>query len=200
MDGSDLRSGCILLLMAHKYDKRATHNLLHPELLQHIFSFLRSFLWIWSPVAKGKNVLVSEDGRMASADGSGWVRSTTGVEEGTTASWGLKLSKENGGNVFFLGMVSELFTEFSRDPGCFQKEVWFFQNDAVWCAGEQIGTYKAIFRDEEIIEILVDRTTTTMSLKVDGVLRKEVTGKIPAKGILYPAVGILNKFQTVTFM
>ena len=129
-------------------------------------------------------------------------RSERGVAAGCgVVRWALQLGKEDGGQVFRVGVVSDAFSGYT---GCWPKHAWFFQDFCMVAGGQRQGDYidPPPFAAGDVVTFELERAPG-----VDSVLRVRVAGKIarelrglPRDGVMYPIVGLFNKKQSITMV
>ena len=92
--------------------------------------------------------------------GSGWARARVGVPSGAVTSWRVKLSKEDGGMVHVVGVVSDSFANWDEDgapTGVDSQGYWAAQNDKVWACGESPENgWKRIFNEGDTVTLKLD--------------------------------------------
>jgi hypothetical protein len=102
-----------------------------------------------------------------------------------------------------VGVVSEAFTEYT---GCYPKQSWVFENDAIVVNGDLQGNVvssNAFFSPGGVVTVELERRHGQ-----DGVMRVRVAGKVfvrdmtalPRDGMLYPAVRICHSKQSCTMV
>jgi hypothetical protein len=126
-----------------------------------------------------------------------WARSERGFPPACGAvKWAVKLSKESGGLVYRVGVVSDAFTGYT---GGWPKKSWYFQNNGIYVDGEWQGNSGAFFSEGDVVTVELERRHGQ-----DGVMRVRVAGKafvrdmtaLPRDGMLYPAVCLDNSKQS----
>ena len=82
--------------------------------------------------------------------------------------------------------------------GC---NLWFFQNDAIWCNGYSEGYFSpGCMEPGDIVTLELERRVGcegVMRVKANGRPTKQMAG-LPSEGVLHPVVNILNRLQSVT--
>ncbi len=117
--------------------------------------------------------------------------------------WAVKLSKEGGGGVHKVGVVSDAFTGYT-DVG--PKHAWFFQNNYTYVDGKKQGdliSMGAFFDTSDVVTVELERRHGQ-----DGVMRVRVAGKafvkemtaLPRDGMLYPVVCLCNSVQSYSMV
>ena len=130
-----------------------------------------------------------------------WARSEQGLgADCGVVRWALQLSKE-WGNTFRVGVASDAFREYTE--AC-PKQSWFFQDSCMYADGQQQGDKfrPPPFARGDVVALELERAPG-----VDGVLRVRVAGKtprelrgLPRDGVLYLAVGLDNRWQSITMV
>ncbi len=117
--------------------------------------------------------------------------------------WAVKLSKEDGGKLHKVGVVSDAFTGYTEVR---PKKSWHFQNDAIFVDGKMQGDYTsmgAFFSEGDVVTVELERRHGQ-----DGVMRVRVAGKafvrdmtaLPRDGMLYPAVSLCDSVQSYSMV
>ena len=118
-----------------------------------------------------------------------------GIEEGALKRWRVRLSKEDGGKVHVVGVVSEGHSQWDAyevsDNSC--QTWWVAQNDAVWSCGTKVDGYKGIFKEGDTVDLALDRQAHTLTIV--GSKRTVVIRDLPPTGPLYPVLAFCSNKQ-----
>ena len=88
--------------------------------------------------------------------GKGSVRHDVGVPVGTSASWQVRLSVEDGGEVHFVGVVSDTLSDWNETPNV-TSGWWGCQNDCDFADGKLLGGFEEIFSEGDTVQLTLDR-------------------------------------------
>mmetsp|Transcript_32327 Transcript_32327/g.44408 ORF Transcript_32327/g.44408 Transcript_32327/m.44408 type:complete len:173 (+) Transcript_32327:92-610(+) len=152
----------------------------------------------WDENYKASYIRVSKDGQCASSPQGkcGWVRGSFCARPGQKISWKIKLSRESGGNVFSVGVIS---SSFSRWEGTYCRNSWLIQNDSVYKDGEFVSFESGNFSAGDILTLVLDRSSKR------GILSCFVNGsetafvEVQNFDVLYPCARVINHQQKLKF-
>ncbi len=137
----------------------------------------------------------------------GWARVLPGIPPNCgVVRFRFQLGSQDGGYVYSIGVIPaanthpftyDRFDAFSN--GC---NVWFIQNDAIFCNGENVEDYFSpnCMDSGDIVSVEVQRWAkeSVLRLKVDGRPAKEA--RVPNAGELYLVVRPQNAEQSYTLL
>ena len=127
--------------------------------------------------------------------GKGWIRTEVGIEEGALKRWRVRLSKEDGGKVHVVGVVSEGHSQWDayEVSGNSCQTWWVAQNDAVWSCGTKVDGYEGIFKEGDTVNLALDRQAHTLTIV--GSKRTVMIRDLPPTGPLYPVLAFCSNKQ-----
>ena len=137
----------------------------------------------------------------------GWVRVLPGMPPNCgVVRFSLQLGSQDGGQVYRIGVIPATNTRpitdtafFTHHKGC---NVWFIQDDAVFCNGSSEAFFSPCCMEAgDIVSVEIERgpSESVMRLKVDGRPGKMARG-LPNTEELYLVVRLCNVEQSYTLL
>jgi hypothetical protein len=148
--------------------------------------------------------------RASGRNAGGWARVLPSMPPNCgIVRFSLQLGNRDGGNVYSIGVIPASNTLPFTDPNFRFRflsrgsNIWFIQNDAIWCNGSNVEGYFApqCMKAGDVVSVEVHRgpSESVMRLKVDGRPAKEARG-LPNMEELYLVVSIFNDQQSYTLL
>ena len=152
------------------------------------------------------DVQLSRDRRSASLlpfKCCGWVRGECGFEAGCgVARWAVKLSSDDGGCVYVIGVASDAISSYCSLITSKIKHLWAFENGALRADGDRIETAESCFNRFGAMTLELERfpgAECVLRIQAAGRMPQEIRG-LPQDGLLYPIVCLVNDRQRVSMV